>query len=283
MNDLINFIVKYSKWIVLGFYIVIGLILLFNNNPYQHHVYLTSAGSIASSFHEGASNITSYFHLREINEELQQHTSSLELEILGLRNKLQYYEEKYNIDSALIPTQASQFDFIQAHVIKNSTNKPYNYITINKGSNDSIKPEMGVIDHNGVVGKIDVIGKNNARVISLLNPNIKLSCCISGTQNTGSLIWDGIDPEYAILEELPRHTVYKKGDTIITSGYSSSFPYGIPVGVIVSDHKTKEGDFQRLKIKLTANFAKLSDVRVIVNYMVSELDSLEIVEKNDQK
>lgn len=283
MNDLINFIVKYSKWFVLGFYIVISLILLFNNNPYQHHVYLTSAGSITSSVHEGASNITSYFHLRKINEELQYHTSSLELEILELRNKLQYYEEKYNIDSALIPTQVSQFDFIQAHVIKNSTNKPYNYITINKGSNDNIKPEMGVIDHNGVVGKIDVVGKNNARVISLLNPNIKLSCCVNGTQNTGSLIWDGIDPEYAILEELPRHTVYKKGDTIITSGYSSSFPYGIPVGVIVSDHKSNEGDFQRLKIKLTTNFTKLSDVRVIVNYMVSELDSLEIIEKNDQK
>ncbi len=259
------------------------MILLFNNNPYQHHVYLTSAGSITSSIHEGASNISSYFHLRKINNDLQLHTSSLELEILELRNKLQYYEEKYDVDSALIPDQSSQFNFIQAHVIKNSTNNPHNYITINKGANDSIKPEMGVIDHNGVVGKIDVVGKNNARVISLLNPNIKLSCCINGTQNTGSLIWDGIDPEYAILEELPRHTVYKKGDTIITSGYSSSFPYGIPVGIIVSDHKTKEGDFQRLKIKLTANFTKLSDVRVIINYMASELDSLEVTEKKSLK
>lgn len=283
MNDLINFIAKYSKWFVFGFYIVISLILLFKNNPYQHHVYLTSAGSITSSIHEGASNITSYFHLREINEDLQLHTSSLELEILKLRNQLQHYEEKYNIDSSLIPATTSQFAFIQAHVIKNSTNKPYNYITINKGLNDSIKPEMGVIDHNGVVGKIDVVGNNNARVISLLNPNIKLSCCVNGTQNAGSLIWDGIDPEYATLEELPRHSVYKKGDTIVTSGYSSSFPYGIPVGIIVSDQKSNEGDFQRLKIKLTANFTKLSDVRVIVNYMVSELDSLEINEQKHKK
>ena len=266
-----------------GFYIVISLVLLFNNNPYQHHVYLTSAGKISSTIHEGTNNVSSYFHLRVINENLQQHTSSLELEILKLRKQIQYYEEKFDIDSSLIPSIVSQFDFIQAHVIKNSTNKSHNYITINKGIKDSIKPEMGVIDHNGVVGKIDVVGENSARIISILNPYIKLSCCIGGTKNAGSLIWDGENPEIAYLEEIPRHTIYKKGDTIVTSGYSTSFPYGIPVGTIISEQNDNDGDFQRLKIKLAADFTKLSDVRVIINHMKAELDSLEIIEQKRKK
>ena len=163
---------------------------------------------------QAANNVSSYFNLREINESLQYQNSSLELEGLKLRAQLQHYEEKYSIDSMGLPTWLSQFDYIHAHVINNSTNKPHNYITINKGMKDGIMPEMGVLDQNGVVGIVNVVGENSARIISMLNSNIKLSCKIKGTKNVGSLIWDGVNPTIANLEELPRHSVFKKGDTV---------------------------------------------------------------------
>ena len=274
MNDLINFIVKYSRWFFLIFYIILSCLLLFNSNPYQHHIYLTSAGAVASSVYKTTNNITSYFNLRDINEDLQLECSNLALEVIQLKNQLRTYQEKYDIDTTAKENGVQQFEFILAHVISNSIHKPHNYITINKGSKDGIKPEMGIIDQNGVVGKVNVVGEHSSRVISLLNPNLPLSCKIKDN-NFGSLVWDGEDPTIAILEELPRHTIFKKGDTVVTSGFSTSFPEGIVVGEVISDPNDQNGNTLSLKVKLAADFTKLSTIRVIVNNMKEELDSLE--------
>lgn len=264
-------------------YVVISCILLFNNNPYQHHIYLTSANAVSSSVYKGANNVTSYFHLRDINEDLQAQCSNLELEVLALREQLRSYEEQYDIDSAERQNGNRHFEFTLAHVINNSITKPYNYITINKGAKDGIKPEMGVIDQNGVVGIVNLVGENSSRIISLLNPNLRLSCKIKGNDNFGSLVWDREDPTIAVLEELPRHTVFKKGDTVVTSGYSAVFPEGIPVGQIISDEKGQNENFFTLKVKLTTDFTKLSTVRVVTNFMKEELDSLEVSDYQDSK
>ena len=274
MNELINFLVKYSKWFVFVFYIVISCILLFNNNPYQHHVYLTSANAICSSVYKEANSVSSYFYLHEINENLQHQNAELELEVLKLKNQILHFEEKYGVDSLNTPIWLNQYDFILAHAINNSTNKPNNYITINKGSNDGIMPEMGVIDQNGVVGIINVVGANSARAISLLNSNTKLSCKIKNTQDVGTLTWNGEDPKIAILQELPRYSEFKNGDTIVTTGYSSAFPPGIPVGTIISEMGNTSGNTYALKIKLSADFTKLSMVKIVVNNMKEELDAL---------
>lgn len=257
--------------------------MLFNNNPYQHHIYLTSASAVTSAVYKGANNVTSYFHLHDINEDLQLQCANLELEVLSLREQIRSYQEKYDIDSTNAPEGTRHFEFILAHVINNSISKPYNYITINKGSNDGIKPEMGIIDQNGVVGIVNLVGNNSSRVISLLNPNLRLSCKIKGNDNFGSLVWDGEDPTIAVLEELPRHTVFKEGDTVVTSGYSTVFPEGIPVGVILSNDKSLNENFFSLNVKLLTDFTKLSTVRVVRNNMKTELDSLEMSDYQDAK
>ena len=92
-----------------------------------------------------------------------------------------------------------------------------NYITINKGSEDGIEPEMGIVDQNGIVGIVNVVGKHSSRAISMLNGNFKLSCKIKNTDFFGSLVWNGNDPTIAYLVELPHHAVYAKGDTILLS------------------------------------------------------------------
>ena len=204
-------------------------------------------------------------------------------ELKRLNEQLRSYQEKYDIDSSIPYSGMPQFEFILSHVINNSINKPHNYITINKGSNDGIKPEMGVIDQNGIVGIVNVVGDNSARIISLLNLNFKLSCKIKGNKHFGSLAWDGEDPTIAILEELPRHTVFKTGDTVVTSGFSAVFPEDIMVGKIISDKNNQNDNSISLKVKLSTDFTKLSKVRVIVNNLKEELDSLESSDNQKSK
>lgn len=246
--------------------------MLFNNNPYQQSVYLTSANSMSATVYEGLSSVTSYVHLKDINEDLQERNALLEMEVVKLRNEINEY--KIQLPDTNIQPRLQQFNFVVAHVISNSIAQPNNYITINRGSLDGVKPEMGVVDQNGIVGIVNVTGKHSARIISLLNPNMKLSCKLKNSEFFGSMVWDGVSPEYALLEELPKHVKFAVGDTIITSGYSAVFPEGIIVGTVASKASTASNSFLSLKVKLTTNFSQLSTVRVITNDMSEELKAL---------
>ena len=280
MQELLTFFVRNSKWFLLALYTTLSCWLLMSHNPYQHHVFLTSAGAVASSVYNVQSGVSSYFDLREINEDLNSRNAVLQREILALRSQLQRMNEQLQADTMHLFEPVSNFDFVVAHVIKNSIARPHNYITINRGSDDGILPEMGVIDQNGVVGIVNVVDRHSARLIALLNPDFRLSCKIKGSDNFGSLVWDGADPTVAMLEELPRHTVYHAGDTIVTSGYSAVFPEGLPVGYVIADGKTHNENFFTLKVRLATDFTTLSNVQVVLNKQRAELDSLE---KADRK
>lgn len=170
-----------------------------------------------------------------------------------------------------------------AHVINNSISRPFNYITVNKGSRDGIRPELGVIDRNGVVGIVSNVGPGSSRVISLLNPHFRLSCKLKSTDYFGSLVWDGLAPDEALLEELPRHTNFAPGDTVVTSGYSAVFPAGLPVGVVMENESDRNQNFFTLRVRLLADFTTLGNVQVVINNRAEELRALTAGEENDSR
>lgn len=281
MKNLLEFISKHYHWFIFIIYVIVSLMMLFNNNPYQQSVYLTSANSVSATVYEGLSSVTSYVHLKDINEDLQERNALLEMEVVKLRNEINEY--KIQLPDTNIQPRLQKFNFVIAHVISNSIAQPNNYITINRGSLDGVKPEMGVVDQNGIVGIVNVTGKHSARIISLLNPNMKLSCKLKNSEFFGSMVWDGISPEYALLEELPKHVKYAVGDTIITSGYSAVFPEGIIVGTVASKASTASNSFVSLKVKLTTNFSQLGTVRVITNDLSEELKALSAQETTNEE
>lgn len=256
-------------------YVILSCTLLFSRNPYQHSVYLTSANGLSSGVYRTAFGLTSYFNLRSINEDLQRNNADLELQILSLKAQLRKYREQEYADSAPVDSSLSRYSFVIAHVINNTVTRPHNYITIDKGSADGIAPEMGIVDQNGIVGIVNVVGPHSARVISLLNNNLRISCKIRSSQQVGSLVWDGHSSTEAVLEELPRHATFHKGDTVVTSGFSTAFPEGVPVGTVAGVMKDYDENFYALRIKLFTDFSTLSTVRVIADGMKQELEALE--------
>lgn len=266
---------KYSTAMLFIVYLLLGCVLLFTGNMYQHSAYLTSANAVSSSVFETANGVTGYFHLRSINEGLQERNASLENEVLNLKHELDQMRTMLppdSTDAVYIPTH--RFDYTIASVINNNVTKPQNYFTINKGSNAGIRPGMGVVSHAGIAGIVGAVGPDAARVISLLNVTQHFSVKVKGTNTVGSLEWREGNPDIAYVGELPRHVKYHIGDTIITSGYSTTFPEGLPVGVIMSQVKTSDDNFFTLKVRLATDFKELSSVRVIKDRYKSELDSL---------
>ncbi len=275
MRNLFLFLLRYRAWIVFIIYVVISCALLFNNNPYQRHVYMTSASRVSATVYDAAHSVTGYFHLRSINDDLQRRNAQLESEVIALRSKVDALELEASADSLVVVEPLKQYDFILAPVINNSITHPYNYITIAKGEADGVKPEMGVVDQNGVVGVVNVTGNRYSRIISLLNPDFRLSCKLKGSDVFGSLVWDGKSPREALLEELPKHTVFEPGDTIITSGYSAVFPEGIPVGIVKGNEHNADDNFFTLRVELLTDFSKLSTVRLVVSNDRDEIKKIE--------
>lgn len=272
MRNLLNFIIKYSTWFVFTFYVLISCILLVKSSDNHFSLYMSSANAIGSAIYRTSSHVTDYFGLLSVNQRLQESNAKLENEVLNLRHQLTQYQ--VILQDTVGSERENRFGYIGASVINNSVRHPRNHFTIDRGSNDGVVPGMGVVDQSGVVGIVDVTGKNTSRVISLLNQNQHFSAKIKNSPYVGSLTWRGNDPSVAFLEEVPRHARFHIGDTIVTSGFSTTFPEGIDIGTVMGKVKTTDDTFLVLKIRLSSNFKTLGTVRVIKDAMKHELDSI---------
>ncbi|MDE7509417.1 MAG: rod shape-determining protein MreC, partial [Muribaculaceae bacterium] len=254
------------------FYVLLSCILLSRLDDYHASVLLSSANEVTSAVYRGATGVSGYFYLRDINRNLQESNAALVNEILNLRSQLAEYKALVS-DSSYV-RQEQRFDYTLASVINNSTRHPRNYITINRGTNDGVRPGMGVVDQNGIVGIVNVAGPHTARVISIINETQHFSVKLKDTPYVGSLSWKGGDPGIAYMEEVPRHAQFHIGDTVVTSGFSTTFPYGINVGTVMNRVRMTDDNFYILKIRLASDFKTLSTVRVITDFYKAELDSL---------
>ena len=275
MRNLLNFLVKYNYWFLFILLEVASFVLLFRFNRYQQSVFFTSANAAAGKLYEVTGSIAAYFHLKETNEDLldhnirlEQRVAQLERALLDARSDTTLY---HSLDS--VPRDHS-YSLYKARIIKNSLNRLDNYLTLDKGSADSIRPEMGVVSANGVVGIVYKTTPHYALVISLLNSKSSLSCKIQGSDYFGYLKWEGGDSQYAYLRDLPRHAEFSVGDTVVTSGYSAVFPPGLLVGYVDEMSDSHDGLSYLLKIRLATDFGRVSDVRVIANHNLPELKQL---------
>ena len=134
---------------------------------------------------------------------------------------------------------------------------------------------MGVVNGNGIVGIVYLTSDNYSVVIPVLNSKSNISCKIKKSDYFGFLKWEGGSSEYAIVKDMPRHSLFSLGDTIVTSGHSAVFPGGIPVGTIEEITDSQDGLSYQLKVKLFTDFGRLNDVRVIVRKGQEEQIKLE--------
>ena len=275
MRNLLNFLVKYNYWFLFILLEVASFVLLFRFNRYQQSVFFTSANAAAGKLYEATGSIAAYFHLKETNEDLLDHNIRLEQRVALLERALLDARSDTTLYRSLDSVPAgSRYTLHKARIIKNSLNRLDNYLTLDKGSADSIRPEMGVVDANGVVGIVYKTTPHYALVISLLNSKSSLSCKIQGSDYFGYLKWEGGDSQYAYLRDLPRHAEFSVGDTVVTSGYSAVFPPGLLVGYIDEMSDSHDGLSYLLKIRLATDFGRVSDVRVIANHDLPELKQL---------
>ena len=263
MNNLIEFLQRFNHWILFFFLEIISITLLFTYNGYQSSVWFSSANSLSGIFLEWDSNFDNFFSQGEINNKLTETNLQLQAENDQLREALAKTKQKVSIEKI-------NYRYIPAKVVSNTLNEVNNLITINKGSADGVRKDMGVVDGNGVVGIVYLVAKHYSVVISVLNSHSNISCVIRNRGYFGYMIWEGGEPDVAYVNDIPRHAHFKIGDYVTTSGYSSVFPKGISVGKIVASYNSADGLSYKLKVQLSTDFSHLRDVRVLDNTSFKE-------------
>lgn len=275
MKNLLNFLLKYDYWFLFVLLEVISFALLFRFNSYQGSAFFTSANWVSGTVYDIANNVTGYFHLRAINNELVQKNVELELQLESIRKALADVTKDSSGIERIKQEALVGYDIFRASVVNNSVTHADNYITLDKGEADGIRSEMGVVNGSGVVGIVYLTSSHYSVVIPVLNSKSSISCKIKRSEYFGFLKWDGGSSEYAFIKDMPRHSLFSLGDTIVTSGHSAVFPSGIPVGTVDDIADSHDGLSYLLRVKLFTDFARLNDVRVIAQKGQEEQIELE--------
>ena len=263
MRNLIEFLARHNHWLVFLLLEVISLVLLFHYNSYQGSVWFSSANAVAGKVYETRAGIEQYFSLVDVNKQLTTRNLHLERELTELSAQLNAEKHDSTYAERLQKTAIKGYQTIPAKVVSNSLNRLDNLITIDKGTADGVRKDMGVVCGAGVVGIVYLTSEHYAVVIPLLNSKSNISCSIRGRGYFGYLHWYGGAADEAYLDDIPRHARFRIGDVIITSGYSSVFPKGMLVGCVQRVYNSANGMSYRLKVKLSTNFGNLRDVCVI--------------------
>jgi rod shape-determining protein MreC len=276
MHNLLDFIKKYNYWFLFIFLEIISIVLLFRFNSYQGSIWFTAANDVAAKVNSYYTDFYHFVHLKDVNKNLTSQNLQLQMQVTQLRDILAEKTKKQSKNEQVVNDSLAGYTLIPARVSSNSILKNENYLVIDKGENDGIKTEMGVVGGGGIVGIVFLTSKHYSLVMPAINTKSNISCRIRHHHYFGYLQWNGGSTLTAYLNDIPRYAKIKVGEYVETSGYSTVFPPGIFVGKVKSVANAPDGLSLQLKVNLGTDFANLSDVSVVINKERPEIDSLKV-------
>ena len=256
---------------------VAAVLTLSHNNQIQRlWIARISHGFMARTW--GATqSVSNYFSLKRQNDELALENDRLQKLVRG------YEMAARQADPASKPVLADDgFNYIPATIIKSSVNTQHNYLIIDKGSEDGVVRNSGVITPKGVIGIVDAVSSHYSYAISFLNTELFISARLGNSGAVGPLAWDGSSSDRAILKEIPLQFKFAPGDTVYTSGYSTIFPPDIPIGV-AGDSKIINGATNEIEVDLFQNHKALKYVTIVSNTRAAEIEAIEKQEEQPEK
>ena len=275
MRAILDFLIKHNHWFLFIILEGISLVLVVSFNNYQKATMFTSANSIAGNIYSAITDVNSYFGLKSENKALVEQNRDLMNNIELLNARLREYEDSASIAGITHAAQHHEgFCYKAARVVNNSISKTNNYITIDKDTSHDIQGQMGVFNNQGVIGVTIASSENFTVVLPLLNSKSIISCRVKGS-TLCTLKWNGNDTRHSYLIDLPRYELFERGDTVYTSGFSSIFPAGIPLGRIEKLEDSADGQSYRARVELFVDFTNIDNVFVVGHSNRQEQKELE--------
>ena len=266
MYNLQRFILKHHFVILFILLEVISILLLARSQNFHRNSLVNTSNAVVGKIYEWSSDVGNYFRLNNANKQLVEENALLR----------QQLSVKYDTSACTYDINKGDtlYKYISAQVVNNSINQANNYIIINKGAKDGIKPDMSVISTDGIVGVVVDVSRNYASIMSLLHSKSVVGVRFKNNQEIAGLKWQTNNYHYGMVEDIPTHIVLQKGDTILTSSHSNIFPEDLMVGTVEEFYPTAVDALSKAKIRYATNFSTSRHVYVIQDLHKPELDSL---------
>jgi rod shape-determining protein MreC len=273
MNNALYILTKYGYHLLFFALEFTCIYLIINFNPVQKSIFVNSTNLFTTYINNKVDKFYQYGKLKNVNDSLQlQNERLIEIIINSNLNANKVLSDTFRIDSFIYKIKS-------VDICNSTVHLQNNFITLCQGSNNGLKPDMGVITDKGIVGIINRVSPNYSNVVSILNKNSNISCSIKRNNAAGNLKWNGEDPKTLFLEAIPKHISVNVGDTVITNGFSTIFPKGIMVGRVKSAYLEKGNNNYTIKIDLSHDPVTLNAVYVIFNEKEQEQNNLESLNK----
>lgn len=272
MQQILYFLKRFRFFLLFLVLQIVALGFTIQHHSYHKSKFVNSSNSITGGIYNKVNSITEFINLKEENLRLIE-------ENVQLKNQFQTSDNK-NIFFSDSLTTHKKFQFHFAKIINNNYSKPNNFLTINKGENQGVKEDFGVINSKGIIGVIKNTSNNYATVLSILNKNSKVHVKLKNSNHIGTLEWNAKNPNIVQLTDIPRQAQFKEGDTIITGGKSAIFPEGINVGT-VKNFSFEHNQYKEINITLFNDMTSLGYVQIINNLEREEQLNLEQQTENE--
>lgn len=269
MKNILLIFIKYGTHLLFIVFQIICFTLIINSNKVHGDIYDNTKTIFFGNFNNKVDQLSDYLKLDEQNDSLVRENAKL-MDII-----INQQSATASIDSLSDTLLLQQYSFIPAEICNKTIHLRNNYFTLCAGSVHGVKPVMGVISAEGIVGIITKVSEHYSQVIPLLHSQSRISSSVRGSDFFGNLIWTDTDPTLMTLEAIPKHAPISIGDTIVTSGYSSIFPKDLPIGTITNFEVAKGSSNYVIQVKLFNDLNNLSYVYIVNNKLKEEQIELE--------
>ncbi|MBT8304851.1 MAG: rod shape-determining protein MreC [Bacteroidia bacterium] len=268
MQRIINFIIRNQSFLLFLLLFLLSVFFTIQSHSYHKSKFINSANFLSGGIYDGANSISQYFGLRKENEVLIEENNRLK--------SIMFNSETNGSETTSIDTISydTKYRLTSAAVIKNSYSLTTNMLLIDKGVNDGLKEDLGVITSKGIIGIIENLSGNYSSVISILNSNSRINAQLKKSDHFGTLEWNTESPVFVQLVDMPKIAPVSVGDTIITGGRSTIFPKGIPIGKVTDFKLDLAEDFYTIQVELFNDMTNIGHVFVIENLDTEEIMNL---------
>jgi rod shape-determining protein MreC len=209
--------------------------------------------------------------LRQRNAELEAELANLQSQIIQLQQEV---GETENLAALVDFSRARSENSYQAAAVIGRDPSPFlHYVIINVGSNDGILRGMPVVTNQGLIGRVDAVIADAARVQLITDPASSVNVRLQNAETEGSLV-GSVTGDMTV--ELIQQDIYvQAGDLVLTSGLGGGYPPDLIIGQVVSVRSRDFDLFQQATVQPVVDFNQLEIVLVITNFEPVDISPLE--------
>ncbi len=208
--------------------------------------------------------------LRTRNSELQAEVSQLQAQVIELQQRV----NQTDVLAALVDFSRTnpESTYRAAAVIGRDPSPFLHYVVINRGSNDGIQRGMPVVTNQGLIGRVDAVIADAARVQLITDPASSINIHLQKA-NTDAILVGSITGDVS-LDMISQDVTVQPGDLILTSGLGGGYPPDLIIGQVISVRSLDVELFQQAVVQPTVDFSQLQIVLVITNFQPVDISPL---------